>query len=209
MGLVFYLHLGRILRVKRERDGTRPMDTRAHALGIVAELKAVLLEVDPHEVEELVGAVLGAEKVFFVGVGRVFLALQFLAKRMAHLGIDAQVVGSVTEKPISQADLLIVGSGSGESRVPIAVAEMAKGRGATVALITSAPSSTLRGIADLVVVVPCPTRIDPLQGVHSVQPMTNLFDQALHLLGDAITMRIMELNHIRGQDLWKLHANLE
>lgn len=56
-----------------------------------------------------------AHRVFFVDVVRVLLALEALAKRLAHLGLKTTVVGAITEPAITAQDLLIVGSGSGES----------------------------------------------------------------------------------------------
>jgi len=46
------------------------------------------------------------------------LALQCLGKRLGHLDIEVCVVGSVTEKPITERDVLLIASGSGE-RPPV------------------------------------------------------------------------------------------
>lgn len=48
--------------------------------------------------------------------------LQVMAKRFAHLGIDVHVVGDITEPAITDRDLLNVGSGSGFSLFPAAIA---------------------------------------------------------------------------------------
>ena len=56
-----------------------------------------------------------AKRVFFVGVGRVLLSLEAIAKRYAHLGIDTVIVGQITEPAITKDDVLVVGSGSGET----------------------------------------------------------------------------------------------
>lgn len=42
--------------------------------------------IDPASLERLVDEVLKADQVFFVGVGRVMLALQCICKRFATLG---------------------------------------------------------------------------------------------------------------------------
>lgn len=54
---------------------------------VLKELDTALGSVDPSAVEALADAVLDADQVFFVGVGRVLLSLQAIAKRLAHLGI--------------------------------------------------------------------------------------------------------------------------
>ena len=64
---------------------------------ILAELKTALNAVDPASVEQLLAAVQQADQVFFVGVGRVMLALEAIAKRWAHLGIKTHLVGEIPE----------------------------------------------------------------------------------------------------------------
>ena len=173
------------------------------------EIGEVLGRVDGKEVERLVDEILNAEKVFFVAVGRVFLSLQCFAKRLAHLGIESHVVGSVNEKAITDKDLLIAASGSGESIMPVEIAKKARKFNARIGLITSARESTLKNIADFAVHLPCPTKNDPDFGVKSIQPMSTLFDQALHVFGDVAAMIIQKKQGLSKEELWMYHANLE
>ena len=39
--------------------------------------------------------------------------------------------------------------------------------------------------------------------------MSTLFDQTLHLFGDAVAMLIQERKGLQNEDMWKNHANLE
>ena len=80
---------------------------------VLQELDAALSAVDPASVRALMDLVAGAQQVFFVGVGRVLLSLEAIAKRWAHLGVRAHIVGEITEPAITDQDVLIVGSGSG------------------------------------------------------------------------------------------------
>ncbi|MBI4018210.1 MAG: SIS domain-containing protein [Candidatus Aenigmarchaeota archaeon] len=175
---------------------------------VVGEISEVLSRVDAGEVQRLVEEILAAEKVFFIAVGRVFLSLQCMAKRLAHLGIKCEVVGSITEKAITDRDILIAASGSGESIVPVEIARKAKRLGARLALITSARASTLKSLSDVVVHLPCPTKNDPDYGVQSMQPMTTLFDQSLHVFGDTVALMVQK-KAVPDEQLWKYHANLE
>ena len=79
---------------------------------VLAELQKTMASIDAASLERLVDEILAADQVFFVGVGRVMLALQCVCKRLAHLGIKAHYVGEITEPAITKNDLLIVGSGS-------------------------------------------------------------------------------------------------
>ena len=106
---------------------------------VLSEVDAALGSVDPESVEKFVEAVLEADQVFFVGVGRVLLSLQAMCKRFAHLGIKAHYVGDITEPAITDKDLLIVGSGSGGSLFPLGIAKKAKTFGCKIVHIGSNP----------------------------------------------------------------------
>jgi len=49
----------------------------------------------------------------------------------------------------------------------------------------------------------------PTYGVPSKQPITNLFDQSLHVFGDSVADILLERIGIAKEDIWKYHANLE
>ena len=93
---------------------------------VVNELHEALSKVDDHDIDTFISDLLCADRVFFTGVGRVFLSLQAFAKRLSHLGISAHCVGDINEPAITENSLLVVGSGSGCSIVPVAIAKKAK-----------------------------------------------------------------------------------
>lgn len=176
---------------------------------IVNEIQEAMSSIDATQVDALVDAILTADRVFFVGVGRVKLALEGIAKRLAHLGIDTVVVGQITEPAITDADLLIVGSGSGESLFPLAIAGKAKQHGAAVAHVGANPDSSMRAHVDVFVRVPVQTKLGLPDEIPSTQPMTSLFEQSLLLLGDAIALMLVDRSGTPLHDLWRHHANLE
>lgn len=159
--------------------------------------------------EVLIEAVLAADKVFFVGVGRVLLSLQAICKRFAHLGINAHYVGEITEPAITEKDLLIVGSGSGESLFPVAIVKKAKMLGAKVAWIGSNDHSTIAELSNYQVRIPVQSKMSCPDELRSQQPMTSLFEQTLLLYGDAIARVIVERKELDLASLWQYHANLE
>lgn len=181
-------------------------DTKALVLDEVA---AALGAVDSESIEQLIEAVLGARKVFFVGVGRVLLSLEAMAKRWAHLGIDTHVVGEITEPAITAADLLIVGSGSGTTLFPAGIAQKAYALGAKVVHIGSNPNSPLRDIVAFMVRIPVRTKNYLADEIESAQPMTSLFEQSLLLLGDVVAKMLIERQGLDIKGLWQYHANLE
>ena len=126
---------------------------------VISEIQKSLFNVPDIQTKKLINEILKAKKVFLVAVGRVNLSLQCFGKRLSHLGIEVELVGSLTEKPATKKDLLLVASGSGESIVPLEVARKAKNIGCKIALITSAKKSSLRKISNFVVEIKAPTKI--------------------------------------------------
>lgn len=176
---------------------------------VITECGDALASVRFEEIEAYLEAILKAEKVFFVGVGRVLLALECIAKRYAHLGIQTVVVGEITEPAITENDVLVVGSGSGETLFPAGIARKAKALGAAVVHIGSNPRSGLRDIADVFVRIPVESRAKAGDEIHSEQPMTSLFEQSLLLFGDTTAMMIVKEKKVDIDSLWQYHANLE
>ncbi|QWA10008.1 SIS domain-containing protein [Sodalis ligni] len=185
------------------------MDYHQTESAIIKELENTMGSIAADDVLALVEHIQRAEKVFFVGVGRVLLSLEAIAKRLAHLGIKTYIVGQITEPAITKNDLLIVGSGSGESMFPLGIAKKARSFGAAVAHIGSNPGSSMREHTDIFVRIPVQTKLDRPDEVHSIQPMTSLFEQALLLLGDTIALMIVREKNIDMHNLWQFHANLE
>lgn len=176
---------------------------------ILDECRAVLAAVNAGAIGHYLDLLLQAEKVFFVGTGRVHLSLSSTAVRYRHLNIDSFVVGQIGSPPIGAADLLVAASGSGESVVPIAMAMLAKAKGAKIAHIGSNPHSTLAQLSDLFVRIPANTKLALDGEMYSAQPMTSLFEQALLLFGDAIAYMIVREKALDPASLWKMHSNLE
>ena len=61
------------------------------------------------------------------------------AMRMMHMGIDAYVIGETVTSTFTQDDLLIIGSGSGETKSLIPIAQKAKELGGKVGVVTISP----------------------------------------------------------------------
>ena len=176
---------------------------------VLGELAKSLSSVQEQQIDRLVDSILSADRVFFVGVGRVLLSLQAFCKRLAHLGIKCCYVGDITEPAITKDDLLIVGSGSGESIFPLGIARKAYSVGAHIIHIGSNPKSSMSEYAEYMVRIPVRTKLHLDDEICSVQPMTSLFEQALLLLGDIVSLEIIQRQGLDMDKLWRYHANLE
>lgn len=179
---------------------------------IVGELRTALSHVDDRAGDALAEATLQADRVFVCGAGRSLLMIRTLAMRLMQLGKPAYVVGETVTPAIRQGDLLVVGSGSGETAALALMAKKAKSLGAELALITILPDSTIGKLADHVIAVDAPSsKLKENGGRTSVQPGGSLFEQSLLLLCDGLVLELaerMSLNDV-NKVLMQNHANLE
>ena len=176
---------------------------------VLREIGQALDLVDPAQVEALIDAILAAEKIFVIGVGRVMSSLQALAKRLNHIGIKTYCVGATNEPAITERDLLLVGSGSGESVIPVAIAKVARQHNARIAHIGSNAHSSLASLTDVFVRIPVQTKLSLDDEIRSEQIMSSLFEQSLYILGDAVALMIARRHRLDLEGLWRYHANLE
>lgn len=176
---------------------------------VLEEIDEALMATDVSALENLFHELYQAEKVFLIGVGRVMMSLEAFAKRLSHLGVNACCVGDICEPAITSKDVLIVGSGSGESVVPLAIAKKAKQLGTKVIHIGSNTHGSMSQYADLMVRIPVRTRLYLPDEVDSQQIMTSLFEQTLLILGDILAKMAVDEKGIDLKKLWQYHANLE
>jgi len=181
---------------------------------ILAEMAGVLGPVDEAAVDSLERGVLAARRVFVAGAGRTGLMMRAFAMRLMHAGLTAHVVGDATTPAIAPGDLLLVGSGSGETGSLAVMARKARSVGAQLALVTIVPRSTIGQLADPVVELraPSPKAAETSGGAprqQSIQVMGSLFEQALLLLLDALVVRIVRSRGAAPDEMFARHANLE
>lgn len=176
---------------------------------IVDELETLSNKIDPRLIERTATRVSESSRVYVVGVGRVMLALQAFAKRLNHLGISTYCVGDINEPAFRPGDVLVIGSGSGVSRVPLVIGQLAKQLGGFVVYIGAAPESPIGSLADDIIAIPAPSKI-AAGAVESIQPMTSLFEQALFIFLDSVVLHIWAgLDESARRVAESRHATLE
>jgi 6-phospho-3-hexuloisomerase len=183
--------------------------TKAYAVDIVLELQRAASELDGVQEERLAEAILASRRVFLAGAGRSGLMDRAFAMRLMQLGLDAYVVGETITPGIAEGDILIIGSGSGETRTLLAMAEKAKQLKASVSVLTLKPESAIGRLADSIVKLPGVSKEQSGDDRASRQPMGTLFEQLLLVQFDAIILRLMEKLEQGSGTMFKQHANLE
>ncbi len=187
------------------------MSIKNHLAGILEELKQHSEKLDHRQLEGYAEEIAAAKRIYAAGAGRSGLAMWAFAMRLMHLGKEVHVLGDVTAPHTYPGDLLLIGSGSGETKSLVAAAEKAKSCGMRVALNTIDGGSTLAKLADVVLLLPgaSPKVRRGTEQAASIQPMGSSYEQLSWLVYDAVVMALMEKLGQTGDEMFMRHANLE
>lgn len=177
---------------------------------ILLELKDTLSKFDIESIDCLSQAIIESKRIFLAGTGRSGFAVKSFALRLMHLGLNTYVVGETITPAITNTDLLIIGSGSGETACLVNYAREAKALRVRIGLITIFPDSTVGKLADYKVVINAPTsKVISNNDVVSIQPMGSLFEQSMMLLFDGMILGLMKKLNVSPDSMCARHANLE
>ncbi|MEY2193300.1 6-phospho-3-hexuloisomerase [Neobacillus sp. BF23-41] len=185
------------------------MNTTQYLAEIIKELNSSVDLISNDEAEKLVNGILESKKIFVAGAGRSGFMAKSFAMRMMHMGIDAYVIGETVTPNFEKDDILIIGSGSGETKGLVSMAEKAKSIGGTIAAVTIFPESTIGQLADITIKLPGSPKDQSESDFKTIQPMGSLFEQTLLLFYDAVILRFMEKKGLDTNKMYGRHANLE
>ena len=174
---------------------------------ILKELGQAVSGIREEEFQKAADLILGAGQIFCDGLGRSGLSCKAFAMRLMHLGCRSYFVGETTTTAIQKGDLLLLCSGSGESKALISHGEKAKEKGAALLLVTGNPESTLGKMADVTLVVKAPKKED--REAVSIMPMGTLFEGGSCLVFENLVLVLMKAKNETSESMFKRHANLE
>ncbi len=163
---------------------------------ILHEISTISSRSQFENVDKFINQILLADKIVCVGAGRVGISMRAFSKRLKHLGKEVYFISDEVLPRFGQRDLMIIGSGSGETATILTLAQKCKQSSTSLIMITTNPKSSIAQLSDVCVVL-------NFQDVETIQPMTSLFEQSLYLTLDAIIlelMRIMEINESQMKD---------
>ena len=185
------------------------MDNTQYLNKIIEELSKSAELISDLEVDKLANQILKSKKIFVTGAGRSGLMCKSFVMRMMHMGFDAYVVGETITPNFEEDDLLIIGTGSGETKTLVPIAKKAKDLGGTVAAVTLSPESTIGKLADIIVKLPGAPKDQSEGDYKTIQPMGSLFEQTMLLFYDATILSVMEKKRLDSNKMYGRHANLE
>lgn len=172
------------------------------------EICEALARTDDQQVETLLDMIEDAGSIFVGGAGRSGLMMKAFAMRLMHIGFSSYVVGETTTPAIMADDLLIAGSGSGRTRLTLALVEAAAARGARTAVITGHEDSPLAETADHCLHLQAPVTF--INGERPTrQPPGTLFEQCLLAQCDAMILMLMHRRGTTEEYIRRRHTKFE
>lgn len=180
-------------------------------LSIVEELQQSVKLVKQEDVDNLADLIEKSNRIFVAGAGRSGFMVRAFVSRLMHLGYTAFFVGEPTTPSIQKGDLLIIGSGSGETGSLVTMAKKAADKEACIALITIYPDSTIGKLSSTTIVLPGSTQKSTLGTgtVKTIQPLGSLFEQLLLLACESVILTIKVRKNMTDEEMFSRHANLE
>lgn len=171
------------------------------------EINTVMQQVDETQLEQALALFDKQTRIFITGAGRSGFQAKSFAMRLMHIGYTDFVIGETITPSIQQGDLWIAISGSGTTSGILKETETAKKMGLTILAITSDPTSPLAILADTVLIVPGATKTG--SGIASIQLLSTLFDQTVHITLDVLALMIAQKDQTSNEQALHEHVNIE
>ncbi len=172
---------------------------------IMDEIEDVMNKVDEEQLRSVIRAVDKKTRIFVCGEGRSGFSAKGFAMRLMHLGYTVFVVGETITPAVGEKDVFFAVSGSGTSMNVVNDAGKAADKGCTVIAVTSKPDSPLVALAKHVLVIPGTVKGDAKETRGSVQLLSSLFDQSLHITLDALCLLISYRDHTSNETATNAH----
>ena len=176
---------------------------------ILGEIKDVLNSSSFDQYKDFMESILRANKIVVFGAGRVGIAMRGFSMRLNHLGLNSFFLGDVNVPNTGAGDLLIVGSGSGNTISVADIVVIAKRNNLKVVSITANLNSLIARESAQVIVLNCQTKESSDTQRTSKQPMTTLFEQCLSIVLDSLILELMEAKNETHLSMLERHNRLE
>lgn len=180
------------------------MDRIAEKIRMGQEDAEMLAAVDQGQLDALAQAIVDAKRIYIAGWGRAGNCIRILGMDCSQMGLTAHICGDNTTPSIHEGDLLVVGSGSGNTKTIALMAQQAKDHGAKLALISGNAESTIGKIADLNVVIPRKKQAEDAPTMSG-----GSFYHAMMAVCDLLRVYVCDMLGITNEDIHYNHNNLE
>ncbi|GAA3624199.1 6-phospho-3-hexuloisomerase [Secundilactobacillus similis DSM 23365 = JCM 2765] len=174
---------------------------------VLGEINEVMGKVDEAQLSQAEALIQKDKRIFVLGAGRSGLMAKGFAMRLMHIGYTVFAIGETITPSVQAGDVLVAVSGSGKTASIVELAEKAKANGVTVVSVTSNAQSPLGQLGDATIVVPGATKAG--DGVKSIQLLSTLFDQSVHVTLDILCLMLSRRDHVSNDSAAAEHSNME
>ena len=176
---------------------------------ILNELKDTLQTSDFTDLENFIMRITSASNIVVYGAGRVGLIMQSFAMRLNHLGLNSFFVGEISLPATGKGDLLIIGSGSGNTKSVVSIVEIARHKELDVICVTANINSRIASLSSSFIHLNCHSKDSVAKSKFSIQPMTTIFEQSLLIFLDALVLQLMQRLGENNESMLKRHNVIE
>lgn len=185
------------------------MNTKTNNLidDVLQEINEVMHQVDQKQIDQVADIITKNKRIFVLGSGRSGFMAKSFAMRLMHLGYQVYVIGETITPSIEKGDVLVSVSGSGKTDSVVKLTQKAQILGVKIVVVTSNKKSPLTKAANQVMIVPGATKNG--DGIKSIQLLSTLFDQSVHIVLDILCLKLSKREKVTNIDAKAEHNNME
>lgn len=174
---------------------------------VMNEISQVMAQVDEQQLRNILPLFIKQRRIFVRGAGRSGFQAKSFAMRLMHLGYEVYVIGETITPSVKEGDLFVAISGSGTTKGVLMDAKSAQENGLTLLVFTSDSQAALAQFADEMVIIPGATKTG--SGIASIQLLSSLFDQTLHITLDVLCLMLSRQQSATKDEILQAHVNIE
>lgn len=167
---------------------------------ILKEIDECLSLTTKEHIEQIVELIKSKERIITIGAGRMGYSLKAFSMRLSHLGYNSFHIGDTNLPRIDKNDLIIIGSGSGETKTIVEYAKIAKSVNCSIVLVTHEPLSSIGIISNLII---------PIKKIKTRQIMKSVYEQSTYILYDFICSSLVNTFSLDIKWIESNHSILE
>jgi 6-phospho-3-hexuloisomerase len=176
---------------------------------IFKENRSLVKHISGKAAEDFIQRIQNAESVFFCAQGRSGFILRCFCMRLMHLGYNVYFCGETITPAITDNDLLIVLSGSGETPSTFEAVKRAKQLSAETYGILGNIDSEIGSLVDGSLHIPGTTKLCRAGEPESSQMAGSLFEQSAFLFLEAVVLKIYQTRKKDVGSISSRHAVIE
>jgi 6-phospho-3-hexuloisomerase len=176
---------------------------------ILEENRCLMKNIAGKAAKDFIQRIRNAESIFFSAQGRTGFILRCFCMRLMHLGYRVYFCGETITPAITDNDMLIVLSGSGETPSTLEAVRLAKQYKAEVFGILGNIESRIGSLVDYSIQIPGTTKLCREGEPESAQMAGSLFEQSAFLFLEAVVLMIYQTRKKDVKNVSSRHAIIE